>query len=948
LRNESKGRQRILFALLVICVAGLQLGYLFNMVAWRSEPDRGWYLVTDLGPHIVAATRPPGEAAGLRRGDRILTINGRTYADIRELWQVLDPRIGSTNVYEIERGGQTFTIPVTTEPLGLMAVFRLSGLYWALGTLFCALGVLVFLMKPHDPSSRAFFAMVSLLGITITYTYPSSRNFHPPELQSALAFAIYPLPAALIHLATVFPRRWRFLQGRGPWLVAPLYLAGFGLAILACLESRDLKEVSGWRESIRYVALFAALSVFMISTLVAYLRSTSATSRLQALVIFTGTLIALFAPLLDRVYAFAVGQVLIPNMLLFSLISATLFPLSIAYAIVQHDLFEIDTIVRRTYGYLLSTAAVVTLYGLTVTLLNVTIGPSGLVQSPFFTIAFVLAMVFVMQPIHARIQRFVDRVFYRQQYDYRKTITDVSEKMTSMLDPRLVKSTLVDAVTEEMFLENGRLLLPGEAGHGLEVSAAAGNEWPAARSRGLELAGALRHALEERRVPVFRHEIELDPAYARDRESMLASFDEMEAELMLPLVFEGTTQGVLSLGRKKSGKMFTREDVDLLRTLINQSVVALENARLFKEVADHLKHIQMLENVKSNLAKFVPQRVQELAEESGDGEDLFAKREEDVTVLFADITGYTRLSSQVPLEEVTAIVERYFSAFMEEIQSHGGDLNSTEGDGMMAIFRDDERAAHARAAVRTALAMQRRTQELNAERSAAVPIGIHIGVNSGTASLGAQKIEAGAGSYWVYNATGPTTNLAARLCGFGEEVAVSEETWGRLDEHFVTEDLGLQSFKNVEQPVGVHRVTDERPRAREHPVAEPVRREPVAAASSNPGQFTILGMLRESESGRALSNLIVRAFDKDLVVDDSLGDAITDESGRFEIRFTDEFFGDLFEQHPDIYLRIVEPAGGREVLTTRETIRWNAGALETFDLAIPREKLERPADERHN
>ena len=128
----------------------------------------------------------------------------------------------------------------------------------------------------------------------------------------------------------------------------------------------------------------------------------------------------------------------------------------------------------------------------------------------------------------------------------------------------------------------------------------------------------------------------------------------------------------------------------------------------------------------------------------------------------------------------------------------------------MVIFQDPDRRRHARAAVKAALGILRRTREINAKLTdLAEPIAVHIGVNTGSATVGATKIEGMAGTRWAYTATGPVTNLAARLAALGEGDAVilGPETRARLgDREFVVEDLGEQRFRNVEHPVRVYRV----------------------------------------------------------------------------------------------------------------------------------------------
>jgi serine phosphatase RsbU (regulator of sigma subunit) len=176
----------------------------------------------------------------------------------------------------------------------------------------------------------------------------------------------------------------------------------------------------------------------------------------------------------------------------------------------------------------------------------------------------------------------VDRLFYRQHYDYRGTIRKISEALISIFDPAQIQRTLIGAAVEEMFLENGVLLLRKAEGtvYSPEIVLADSEN----KDRvDLPAKGELVEALLDKRDVLFKHEIEMDPKYDVKRKPMLETFDSLNSEMVMPLVYQEDVRGIISLGRKKSGKMFTAEDVDLLRTLVNQGAVALENARLFEE-----------------------------------------------------------------------------------------------------------------------------------------------------------------------------------------------------------------------------------------------------------------------------------------------------------------------------------------------------------------------------
>ena len=101
----------------------------------------------------------------------------------------------------------------------------------------------------------------------------------------------------------------------------------------------------------------------------------------------------------------------------------------------------------------------------------------------------------------------------------------------------------------------------------------------------------------------------------------------------------------------------------------------------------------------------------------------------------------------------------------------------------------------------------------------------------------------------------------------------------------------------------------------------------------------LFGTVTEEESGRPLAGLLVRAYDKDLIKDDHLGDAVTGAAGEFEIQYTEAQYRDFNETLPDLYVRIYDTGGKRLLLSTEKQVRRNALVAERFDLKIPKAKL---------
>jgi DNA-binding response OmpR family regulator len=223
------------------------------------------------------------------------------------------------------------------------------------------------------------------------------------------------------------------------------------------------------------------------------------------------------------------------------------------------------------------------------------------------------------------------------------------------------------------------------------------------------------------------------------------------------------------------------------------------------------RKVGVLQDVQEHLAKFVPQSVKRLIVENPTAPEL-EKREQDVSVLFVDISGYTRLSEALPQEQVNFIVERYFSSFLDCIHANAGDISETAGDGLMAIFPHADPTRHARNAVKTALGILHRTTKLNEQlRETFESIAVHVGINSGLALVGPTKLEGATGTRWTYTASGSVTNVASRIAALSEggTILTSAETARRIEGLFSMRQVGNRQLKNVTEEVMIYQILGE-------------------------------------------------------------------------------------------------------------------------------------------
>ena len=178
----------------------------------------------------------------------------------------------------------------------------------------------------------------------------------------------------------------------------------------------------------------------------------------------------------------------------------------------------------------------------------------------------------------------------------------------------------------------------------------------------------------------------------------------------------------------------------------------------------------------------------------------------EVSILFADVRGFTPLAERVPPERLVQLLNGYFNVAVEAIEEGGGTVCQFQGDGLMAIFQASAaQPDHARRAVQSGIALQRAVGDYQRRQPAEEPrLHFGVGIHSGPALVG------NIGARWLYNYTaiGDTTNLAARITAAtpAGQIWVSEATYGQLDGTIAAEALPPMHFKGKERPVGVFRV----------------------------------------------------------------------------------------------------------------------------------------------
>ena len=243
----------------------------------------------------------------------------------------------------------------------------------------------------------------------------------------------------------------------------------------------------------------------------------------------------------------------------------------------------------------------------------------------------------------------------------------------------------------------------------------------------------------------------------------------VRSTICAPLITESNVHGVLYADRFDPFAAFSPDDLELISAVAAQAAVTVETIKAHKRLARE-------EVARANYSRFMPEYVVKQLLENPESFKLGGVNQ-TVTVLFADIRGFTAFSEKETPEKVVGLLNRFFSVMSEIIFAYGGTLDKYTGDGLMAIFgAPNATPEDAKNAVKTAITMQKRLATLNKEMESEglSRINVGIGLHTGEAVIG----YIGSEQRSEYTAIGDTVNLAKRLesNALGGQILISEAT----------------------------------------------------------------------------------------------------------------------------------------------------------------------------
>jgi len=263
-----------------------------------------------------------------------------------------------------------------------------------------------------------------------------------------------------------------------------------------------------------------------------------------------------------------------------------------------------------------------------------------------------------------------------------------------------------------------------------------------------------------------------------------------------PLAQKERVAGIVYVDTAIPGQRFSEEDLALLSALTMLSAVAVGQAALRDEMERQRQERERLD-------KWLPPQIVDLLVHSDGGvQEAMRPREAEISVLFADLVGFTRMSERLTAPETTALLNLVFERLAGIVFEHEGAVDKYNGDEIIAFFGAPKpQEDHAERAVRTALAMQLAIAEIDRERADPEhPLRLRIGVNSGFAVVGG----IGHPKRLDFTVIGDMVNIAKRLesmvCSPGQ-VVIGPSTQKRLPASIVCSELDEVALKGKEERV---------------------------------------------------------------------------------------------------------------------------------------------------
>ncbi len=611
---------------------------------------------------VEAYSIAPNSAAaksGLRLQDRLLRINNAPVQHSLDVPQYLGG-IGVWNkaTYLVNRNGVEFKVPIIVDeaPRGVVISYQ-----YLVGAAYLLIGLFVYFRRGSAHKALHFFIFCLTSFIFFCFHYTGKLNTFDKVIYWGNVVAWWLAPTLFLHFCLTFPEAPKWFRPR--WHAPLLYLPGtaFNLIFIGITSgiihfALPLVQLR-WDLDRIWMALLVILYGLSVAALaLGYRGAEDPVVRQQLKWLRNGAICALvpFAALYAIPYI--LGVMPAPYMRL-GVVGLPLIPLTLAYAVVRYRLMDVDVIFRRGYAYTLATLCVLGgFYGLVFSL-------GSLVQKSFKDLSntgiviVMLIAAFLFQPLRNWIQERLDKHFYRDRYDYRRTLIDFARELNSETDLDKMLASLADRLMQTLSIRQVGFFLAdcseneSQPRYRLRKSVGSNARWS---SGALALSPDqldLSFLNWDRATPYLffeRTRYRLDAIAQSWASSVRQTLASLDLTYYLPCTIRGRTIAFIGVSRTESGDFLSSDDLELLLTLSGYVGIAIENANLYRSLERKVEEYERLKEFSENIVESI--NVGILAADLEDRVDSWNTRMEQLSGISRGQAIGQRLSTLFPRE----------------------------------------------------------------------------------------------------------------------------------------------------------------------------------------------------------------------------------------------------------------------------------------------------------
>ena len=624
-----------LLATLFVITLLYQAGYLPSF--FRSEGKHCPFFFVESGSNRITFVTAESEGYGIHDGDQLLAVNGVPYTGTGVLGHAF--RTASVGVplavtiapKDFPAGVQrSISLPVTSTRLNPWGVASDVVVGFLLPALSLLLGFWVAFRRPRDPMAWLLLALMMsfphiLQSFLVQGWAPGFREagmLYELILEAAFPIIIFlfgrffpePFPPG-----SRFDKIWKALQWLCALPFAFITLGGVAVNVGGLSSYQSVAALNNFLKSFDTVgqifayilvgSFFSAMGIKLGLT-----QSPDAKRRLRFL--YWGATAAFVPALVPTLYARLQGKdasEMFPQWFMtVVIIPLVLFPLSLSYVIVVQKAMGVGVALRQGLQYTLAKGGIRVLQLVAIGAVSVaglTLAENASHDRPQKTIIILVAITlyFTIRRIGDGLRTWVDRRFFRENYNAEQMLTELSEQVRSITDPRPLLETVAARISETLHVPQVAVLLAG----GGFYSPAFAMGYPSLPAVDFPSKTGTAMMLKSQKEParVFLNDLDSwlyrEQGISDEERGKLAT---LQSELLLPLAVRDKLLGFISLGPKRSEEPYTGSDVRLLKSVAAQTGLALENANLLQTVADEVAQRERL-NREVEIAREVQERL---------------------------------------------------------------------------------------------------------------------------------------------------------------------------------------------------------------------------------------------------------------------------------------------------------------------------------------------------